>query len=222
MNKKIVIIAALIVSLCGAILYSDFVFANRPAGVKRIEGRLFGFNGTSWRRVRIDTSTRSLQAIDYAHHEVHSGSSFVVSDVQAVDTTTMQWMVTTPNTTKWAHMIFAFDCTGEVQIVITEGADRNGTNALVEINNNRNSATTATTVMHRAVSGGTTDGAVTIFSHRSGSTGVGSKTVSAGGGRAENEFVLKQNTKYIVTITTYAAVYVSAIFDFYEHTDKTP
>jgi len=167
-----------------------------------------------------DSSTHALETIDYAHHEIHSGSSFVVTDVQSVSTTTQKWMVTTPNTTKWAHMIFNIECTGELLAVVTEGADRTGTTGLTEINRNRNSGGAATVAVHRDVSSGTTDGAVTMGSVRSGATGVGSKTISAGGSRGTNEFVLRQNTKYVVSVTTYAAVFVTLRLDWYEHTNK--
>jgi len=167
-----------------------------------------------------DNATNAIKTIAYEHHEIHGGSSFVVSDIQNVDTTNMVWMITTPNTTKWGHMLFAFDCTGEMSIVVTEGADRTGTNALTAINRDRNSLTAATVTAHRAVSGGTTDGATTIFSHRSGATGVASKTLTSGGLRGSNEFILAQNTKYIITVTTYANVWVTATFDWYEHTNK--
>jgi len=167
-----------------------------------------------------DKATGARNTVTYPHHEIHSGSSYVVSDVQNVDTTTMQWMVTVPNVTKWPHMVFAFEANGEMQIVIKEGADRNGTNLLSAYNRNRNSTNKAGVIIHRAASGGTTDGATTLFSLRGGSTNVAGKTISGGSARDTNEWVLMQNTKYIVTVTTYANVYVSAIFDWYEHTDN--
>lgn len=40
--------------------------------------------------LRLDKATNTLQIIDYAHHEVHSGSSFVVCDTVACNTTTIK------------------------------------------------------------------------------------------------------------------------------------
>lgn len=118
-------------------------------------------------------------------------------------------------------MIFDFQCTGELLITITEGADRVGTNDLAEVNRRRvGTPTAATAAIHRAYTGGTTDGATTIEKKRIGATGVGSKTVSAGGNRGQNEFILKPNTKYIISAQTFANVYVTACFDWYEHTDN--
>ena len=171
--------------------------------------------------IKIDSSTSTISTTSYEHHEIHAGSSFTTCDVQNVDTTTLKWMVTTPNTTKYAHMIFDFQCTGELLITITEGADRVGTNDLAEVNRRRvGTPTAATAAIHRAYTGGTTDGATTIEKKRIGATGVGSKTVSAGGNRGQNEFILKPNTKYIISAQTFANVYVTACFDWYEHTDN--
>ena len=168
----------------------------------------------------VDASTNSLQTISYAHHEVHSGSSFVCTDVQNLEEATVQWMITTTDTTKWAHIVFDIDCTGEFLVTITEGADRTGTNLLTCVNRNRNSSTMPTMVMHRAVSGGTTDGATTMWTHRAGATNSGGQSGSPGGSRGIEEFILKQNTKYIITIETFADVYVTFDVDFYEHTSK--
>jgi len=101
---------------------------------------------------------------------------------------------------------------------LTEGADRTGTNLLTAINRNRASSTAATMVVHRAYSGGTTDGATTVKTTRVGATGVASRTAEAGESRGDEEFVLKANTKYVLAVTTYADVYVSLDLDWYEHT----
>ena len=167
-----------------------------------------------------DDVTDHLVLIDEAHHEVHESGNYLVSDVQNLSTTTMKWMVTTPDTLKWSHMVFDIECTGEVRVTILEGADRTGTNLLTTINRNRNNGIAAGTLIHRLVSAGTTDGATTIFDLRSGATGQGSKTITPGGGRGENEFMLKQNTKYVVSVTTFADVYATVHFDWYEHTNR--
>ena len=180
----------------------------------------YGSGSGEFDHARIDRSTNSLQVIDYPHHEIHAGSSFHVSDVQNVDTTTQKWMITTPNTTKWAHIVFGVSCTGEILLTITEGADRTGTTLLSAINHNRNSDNAAGLTVHRGVSGGTTDGAVTILTKRSGATGVGGKILSGAGERDNNEYILKQNTKYIILVQTFADVHDSLELDWYEHTDK--
>ena len=167
-----------------------------------------------------DGITTALKTISYEHHEIHGGSSFVVSDVQNVDSTTMKWQVTTPDSTSYGHMLFNVDCTGEMYMLITEGSDRTDGTALSEVNRRRvGTPDAATVIVTRTPTDGATDGATTILATRSGSTGVASKTISAGGARGENEFILKPNTKYVIAITTYANIYVSLQLDWYEHSE---
>lgn len=168
----------------------------------------------------IDVKSGVDVVIKFDHHEVHHGHSFKLDDVQEVDTTTKKWMVTTPNTKKYAHMIFDVLVTGEVLVVVTEGADRTGTTLLTPINRNRvGTPNVATVAVHRDVSGGSTDGATTIRNVRFGKTDKFSGQISEQ--RGQNEYVLKPNTKYVIAVTTYADdVFVSLNIDWYEHEDK--
>ena len=187
--------------------------------IRRVDIQGYRSSDTTFQPLRLDQATNTIQIIDYAHHEVHAGTHFHCTDVQNVDTTTLYYMITTPNTTAWAHMLFGVECTGEMLVVITEGADRTGTTALTAINSNRNSATASGLTIHRGYTDGTTNGAVTIYSARVGATGVASKTITSGGSGNSQEFVLDQNAKYIIAVTTYADVHVSLALDWYEHTD---
>jgi hypothetical protein len=175
----------------------------------------------SGRITQIDSATWARMTIDYAHHEIHAGSSFTVADTLACDTTTVKWQITTPNTTKYAHLIFTLTSTGEATFLVTEGSDRTDGTALAELNRNRTGTPTAATVIvTRTPTGGTTDGATSLFSMRNGITQQGGKSQEGGNARATNEWVLAPNTKYVVAITTYAAVYATMILDWYEHTDR--
>ena len=164
----------------------------------------------------IDTTTGDLVTVPEDHNQIHDGNSYTVSDIQNVNAGTFKWQITTPNSTTYAHMIFHVDCTGEMMVSITEGSDRTDGTAMAEINRNRNSSNTATVVVTHTPTGGSTDGAVTIFADRIGSTGTGPIGGSSSGTRGENEYILKANTKYVVAVTTYDDVYVSAEFDWYE------
>ena len=168
----------------------------------------------------VDGATTSLKIIDYAHHEVHGGSSFSLADTVACDTTTCQWQVTTPDSLKYTHLIFELSCTGEATYLVTEGSDRVDGTALAEVNRRRvGTPAVAGTIVTRTPTGGSTDGAITLFSMRNGITNVAGKNVEAGSARAQNEWILKPNTKYVVSVTTYAAVYVTCLLNWYEHTD---
>ena len=186
--------------------------------IRRVDIQGYRSSDTTFQPLRLDQATNTIQIIDYPHHEVHAGTHFHCTDVQNVDTTTLYYMITTPNTTKWAHMLFGVECTGEMQVVVTEGADRTGTTALDAINSDRNSVTASGLVIHRGYTDGTTNGATTVFSERAGATGVASKTIATGDTGHGQEYILKQNTKYIIAVTTYANVYTSLALDWYEHT----
>lgn len=167
----------------------------------------------------IDVISGADVAMDFDHYEVHHGHCFKVDDVQQVNTTTKYWMVTTPNSKKYAHMIFDVLCTGEVSVVITEGADRTGTNELTPINRNRvGTPVTATIKVHRDYTVGTTDGAITLKNLRYGKTDKFSGHISDQ--RGQNEYILKPNTKYIIAVETFADVFVSLHLDWYEHENK--
>ena len=173
------------------------------------------------RIIRADASTHAIETIDYAHHEIHSGSSFTVCDTVACDTTTVKWMIQTPNTTKYAHLVFGLSCTGEATFKVTGDADRTaGTGLTVQNRRRVGTPAVATVTVSRTPTGGTTDGAAILFSKRLGITGAGSKSIEGSSTREMNEWILKPNTKYVVAITTYAASYVTMQLDWYEHTDK--
>lgn len=169
----------------------------------------------------IDIKSGANVTIEFDHHEIHHGHSFKLDDVQLVETTTKYWMVTTPNSKKYAHMIFDVLCTGEVSVIITEGADRTGTTALTPINRNRvGTPVAATVIVHRDKTGaGSTNGEVTLRNVRYGKTDKFSGQISEQ--RGQKEYVLKPNTKYIIAVETFGAgVYVSLHLDWYEHEDK--
>lgn len=171
------------------------------------------------RAVLIDSVSGAVRTIAHDHHELHDGDAYHISDVQQVDTTTLKWMLTTPDVTEWVHMVFGIECTGDILVTITEGADRTGTTALTAINRNRNSSNTAGLVVHRAYSAGSTDGATTIYSKRTGVSGaIPTQSNAIGGSRGTTEFILKQNTKYVVSVTTTDTEQVSFELDWYEHT----
>ena len=173
------------------------------------------------RPVRVDSATHALETIEYEHHEIHSGSSYTISDVQNVDTTTILWMITTPAGTKYTHIIPSIECSGEFLVTETEGSDYTAGTALAVINRNRTGTpSVAGTIVTRAPTVGTTLGATTLRIERVGATSVAGKTVSAGNSRGSSEFVLKPATKYIISVQTFADVWVTLRLDWYEHTNK--
>ena len=167
----------------------------------------------------LDRSTNALNTIDYAHHEIHAGSHFMYTDaVELASGATQDYLITTPDTTKWAHMLFYLDGSAITQWQFYEGSDKTGTAAQTVGNNNRNSATVATTTIHKGTSGGTTDGTLAYF-YKGGAATQQSRTGTVAG-NAE-EIILKQNTKYILRVTSGTNANLTNIkLEWYEHTNK--
>ena len=177
-------------------------------------------DGLNERFASLDKSTWTLQTIDYEHHEIHGGSHFffTASDPLA-SSGTVVYMVTTPNTTKWAHMIFLISGSAITQVDFYEGCDRDGTTPQTIFNSDRNSATASTLTIHKAVSGGTTDGTL-IWTRKSGAAQGQSRTGMEA--TRSGEKILKQNTKYLIRITSGTADNLTNInLEWYEHTNKS-
>jgi hypothetical protein len=205
-------------------------------GAVKIQGR-YGSNENDLATARIDASTEALETIEYTHHEIHGGSHYTatygVADIGAATTPddAITLTFTTPNTTKWAHMLILFECVGGALCRLREGGSGGGspTGAITCFNNNRNSSNTsgllsiAGTPVAGEISydaGLDTGGNLLIDEYISGAT---TNQGRAGGGAeagARHEWVLKQNTRYQLSIVSTANVAASLIIHWYEHTDK--
>ncbi len=173
--------------------------------------------------VRMDASTNSLQVVDYAHHEIHGGSLFEFTDYDAdLDAAqTMEYIIRTPNTAEWAHFFLAVD--GALQTLVELYEDTTHTVGAAQrvINTNRNVADNNTTDVF-ASNDDNADGTL-IFENLFGiDAGVGINSISGGGQvRAAHEYILKQDTDYLLKITSNTANNVVSIkLRWYEHTNK--
>jgi len=165
----------------------------------------------------VDGATESLKVIDPDRAITHEGYAFTVSDSVAADTTTVQWQIATADSLKYPHMVFVLSATGEATFLVTEGSDRDDGTALNEVNRRRvGTPNVAETVVTRAPTGGSTDGDIVLLNIRNGIVGLGGKSVEGGEKRGENEFILAPNTKYIISITTYAANYATCKLNWFE------
>jgi hypothetical protein len=185
-----------------------------------VDSRILTFNGTTWENTPMDPVTRTLQTVDYAHHEIHSGSHFFYADAAELGSAaTQDYLITTPNTTRWAHMLFFLDGSAITQWQLFEGADKDGTTPQTVVNSNRNSLTAATTLIHKGTAGGTTDG-TQILIYKGGSA-TGTSRQSGTNTRNDGETILKQNTKYILRVTSGTASNLTNVrLEWYEHVNK--
>ena len=166
-----------------------------------------------------DNSTDALMIIDYAHHEVHAGRHFMYTDATTIAAAASQaYLITTPDTTRWAHMIFHLDGSAITQWILYEGADRTGITTAATGNNNRNSSLTAGVLIHKGTTGGTTDGTA-LYTYKGGSA-TNQARGDTGAGNAE-EIILEQDTKYILLTKSYTNDNLTNVrLEWYEHIDK--
>ena len=114
-------------------------------------------------RDAIDASTHANITLDYAHHELHGGSMFTASGVADLASSgTLVVTFTTPNTTRWAHVVPSVVSELETEVKFYEGFVSAGTVAagtvgtlVTAYNRNRNSATAPTCTVYTGATAGT-------------------------------------------------------------------
>lgn len=172
------------------------------------------------RNVRVDTVTNSMMTIDHGHHEVHDGDAYRYADSVTLGAAAIQdYLLTVADTTSWPHFTFSVDGTAITTVEVFRATNKVGTTLQATFNANENSTNTAGLTIHKAVSGGTTDG-TRLFVYSSGTASGSSK--SDGAGVYGTERILKQNTKYIIRITSGTTGNLCNFrAEWYEHTSLT-
>ena len=186
-----------------------------------------------------DPMTGALMTIDYPHHELHSGSSFTASYTNVTTNNNLHRSAigfTTPNTTKWFHSIAAISASDPAEVFVCEAAtidDDDGTQA-VAYNRNRNSAKVSTVL---SLEGTPTAGSITTFTEAqvvaatfTCGTELAYGVIQEGGGpqavggvaRGIQEWILKQNTTYVIVVknTAQNPNAHNIRLDWYEHTNR--
>lgn len=195
----------------------------------------FGMMDNNGNVVDLDDVTGALPIVDYHHHEIHEGNSFVVShsvaDIGAAtspnDAVTLTF--TTPDTAKWAHMVVQFHGAGGALCRIREGGSGGGSPSgrKAAINANRNSANTSGLIDIEAVpaAGGVsydagldTGGTLIFEKFLPGSVTFLNASGAEGGER--HEYILKQNTRYQISMVLAESVAAGIVLYWYEHTNK--
>ena len=185
-------------------------------------------------KVRIDPSTSSLQVIDYAHHEIHSGTHFTVfiQDDSVASGGKLSFEFKTPNTATLAHFVVEVASSGEAITALLETssstADGDGEAAVSAVNRERDSGGASTLLEDTTTGSFDTVGlnayveAVPAANHPTGTiidcytTGSGNK--SGGTSRGEEEFNLARDTVYGVSMESKSAGnHMILKLDWYEH-----
>jgi hypothetical protein len=172
--------------------------------------------------VEKDPSTNASITIDYVHTENHSGSLFEYSTYDTVVNVAenVDILLTTPNSLKWTHMVFMVACGMHCTFHIYESSTHTAGAAFTAYSMNRNSANTPTLALN-ANAGGGVDGTA-IYQENLGVSAAGAvRYIGGGSARSDSEFILKQNTKYLIRVTSQIDLNaVSLTLSWYEHTDK--
>lgn len=169
---------------------------------------------------QLDAITLALLTINYEHHEIHGGSHYFYENFATVESgVTYSVEILTPDTAKWLHMEFIVKTDAGCVIELVEGAAAStGGTVVTAINNNRNSSNVSGAIIKSGVTPGA--GGTSLLKRHIGS---GSNPIQAspGEGQRSNEIILKQNTRYILKMTSEAAGnQVDWRLSWYEHTNK--
>jgi len=179
------------------------------------------FGSEDYDYARMDSSTHALTTIDVPHHEIHDGSHYFVAGYDELGSAgTATFHVTTPDTTKWAHMTFVIESQLLSTVQIYEGATyAGGGSAVSPINSDRNSSNTSGLTIRR--DGTASVNGTMIDSWKGGAAAVANKPGAVGNADRQNELILKQNTTYrYLVISGAASNTVSFSGRWYEHTNK--
>jgi hypothetical protein len=179
-------------------------------------------NGTKDVHAVADASTNAIATITYTHHEIHGGSAYYVLYSALANTAgTISIRIGTPNTTKWAHMVFDIEASlaATAQMWFPTTKTHEAGNAIVPMNRNHNSTNTSgLTVCHTP--GGAQAGTAQLTKYF-GATATGGRVAGGGGASNRHEFILKQNSSYYILLTSRAdGNAMSITLDWYEHTAK--
>lgn len=170
----------------------------------------------------IDGITYGIMTVDYPHHEIHSGDSYVIKEGIQLNNSSKEYLITTPNTTKWSHMVISVSGSQDTSKRLAEGTGKTGGTSMTAINRDRNSSNTAGIAIAHTPTG--TEGTVTVIETAQWGVAAagGGRGAVAGESRGVTEYILKQNTKYSLTVTALSANVnnITVSFDWYEHTNK--
>ncbi len=168
--------------------------------------------------VVLEPTTHAVPVLDYSHAELHSGSDYVVRNTALLTkNTSKDILIITPNTLKWAHMVYGYESTDSaIQAFFYEAPTWSATGTVDGVRNrNRNFLDNNTTLVYN-------DPTITATGTLLTQKWIGSGKNSGGDTRETAEFILKQNTAYLLRFTevNVANTHINWELDWYEHTNK--
>ncbi len=191
--------------------------------------------------MRLDGATATLQTIEYEHHEVHSGSSFMThfhNTTANSDDDRSVIAFKTPNTTKWFHIVETITASSPAEFFILEDPATldldEGTEAIA-YNRDRNNLTASTcipittaatagsitTYTEAQINGATLAGGTNIY-HTVLAGGEGPRAVGGTGrGVTRDNIKAKQGVSFIMQNIGANANKHAIALNWYEHTNRS-
>ena len=178
---------------------------------------ILGWDGHHEHPIRIDHETGSLVTVTHASMEAHEGHAFScmmsVDDIADETNDIVQLTWTTPDTDDYyIHMTKDAKCSATALYKFTEGWTTGGTavGTLAVFNRNRNSFRASSMVISYGV---TAVGSGTVLKEEYVATG----KFGSGETRDSNEWILKRNTTYAVSLYLDGAATATIQLHWYEH-----
>jgi hypothetical protein len=171
--------------------------------------------------IRVDGSTDALTTIDYAHHEIHAGSHFMVQRSDTLATgDTIAIAFTTPNTDLEQHTIWTIYGSGAITLdMIDDVTSYTGGTATTPHNFNHRSTKTSTSATKAGSDGVLIDPIVITGGSAYELTRIGSGNKSGGSGGTREEHILAKNEITIFRVTAVGnGIVASLSVEWYEHT----
>jgi predicted RecA/RadA family phage recombinase len=195
-------------------LPSDYLIS----GSVSISGSVITGSIVDVNNIFVDNTNNIPVTIGYSHYKIHNGESFFYSDSVTLGNGGIQYyLMETPDTSEWAHIVSNFAHTLTCKTEVFEGGDRSGSTIQIIGNKNRNNSGSSVMNIYKGISGGTTDGSLIFVYEAGASTG---KYAFGGAYGTRDEIILKQNCKYLYKFTSSAdSNVISLVLDWYEHTN---
>jgi len=199
------------------------VVANAIASLVEMQGLI---NDTDLRTARLDASTHAFETIEYEHHEIHSGSFFVIKSVaDLANGTVVDIRITTPAGTKEAHLEAILTVESETNWWFYEGVEIDTAGAvLLPLNRNRNSLNASILefdlIQNNSIANANADTDLSGITIPFLNGIIGSGRGSLGEEDSRKELILKTGEVYSLRFELAAAGYVNWSLEWYEHTPK--
>ena len=199
---------------------------------------LTGRTDGDYRDMKFDLSTHTLQVIDYAHHEIHGGSTFRVQHNDAAipatgDSGALCIAFFVPDQAKNPHMIWEFVHEGAMTMKVMENVTFNASAGTDRAPKNSRRDSTTTSVVQGKATGALVSDRVTVGENSADEIFTGGDTISVmhnygakntgSEGARRAELILATNMTYAFVLENNETSTQGGQIrlEWYEHTDRS-